>query len=148
MEESLAASALLPAVLARFPRRAANVLAIFGDDLAHVLRVHSGLWSDVGDGAAEADIIANDVDAVRFFEKIVDVRLPHAEVSVEIASIVWFVTISHLCSFGSSEWSMKCRARAMGHRPRGEGRDYSLDQSRSVPHVLARNGAGSPAGPA
>jgi hypothetical protein len=82
--------------LLRFAGRANYVFAILLDHLSNFLGVQSRLWSDVGDGTTEADVVTYEIDAIRILEQVVDVGLANTEASVDIATVVRFFTISHV----------------------------------------------------
>src|SRR5579885_1331536 len=82
------AAAFLPAFAAR--RRAPtlrellDVLAIVGNHVADVPRVQARVRAGIGNRAAEAHIVANELGSGGILEQVVDVGLAHAEASVDI----------------------------------------------------------------
>jgi hypothetical protein len=83
-------------VFAILARGATDIRAIVVNHVTDLASVLTCVRPRIGHGAPETHVIANDGSSVRIFEKIIDVGLPHAEVPVEIASIVGFLAISHL----------------------------------------------------
>jgi len=57
--------------------------------------VLSSLRPRVSNGAAEADVIADDIDAGRILEEIVYICLTDTESSVNVSAIVSFATFGH-----------------------------------------------------
>jgi hypothetical protein len=86
---------LPPSTLSILSGDLADVFAIFLDQLADVSprfrRVHAG----IGNRPAEADVVADVVDALRVLEKFFDVDLSNAEPSVFVASVVRLLVIAH-----------------------------------------------------
>jgi hypothetical protein len=95
---TLATSAFVAAALSNATGHAADIFPVLIDDLAHMLGMESRLRTGVRDRATKPNVVANDVDAVGIFENVLDILLPHAKMSVEIASIMSFVPISHPCA--------------------------------------------------
>jgi hypothetical protein len=82
-----------------FSGRTHHILAIVFDQMANLERVQSGLRANVGNGAAKPNVVAYEIDTVRVLEQLIDVGLPNAKASVEVATVVRFLTISHVpCS--------------------------------------------------
>jgi hypothetical protein len=77
---------------------AADVVTILIDQFAEVLRIQSGLRARVGDRAAEPHVVAHGIHARRVLEQIIHVGLTNSKASVDVASIVRVVTISHVLS--------------------------------------------------
>jgi hypothetical protein len=83
----------------RFPGRAQHILAILVNHLTDFQRVQARLRPDVSDGAAEANIVAHEIDSFGIFEQIIDIGLTDAEAAVDIPTVVGFFAISHVpCS--------------------------------------------------
>jgi len=74
---------------------AGHVIAIVRDQLVNVLAALASVGSGIGDCATESDIVAYHVDAIRILEQILDVFLPHTEISVDVAPVVCFLMIAH-----------------------------------------------------
>jgi hypothetical protein len=92
----LPAAAFLSAARVGPSRRLVHILTVFLDALADLASMHSGLRAGICYGAAQSNVVSNDVDTIRFLEQIIDVRLPDPKMSVKVASVVRLVTISHL----------------------------------------------------
>ena len=74
---------------------AGHVVAVIRDQLVNVLAALAGVRPGVGDCAAESDIVAYHVDAIRILEQVLDVLLPYTEISVDVAPVVCFLMIAH-----------------------------------------------------
>jgi hypothetical protein len=73
-----------------------HILPVLLDQFADLPRVQAGGRSDIGDRAAEADIIADNFDATRVLEYVFHICLADAEASIEISTVVRLVPFSHL----------------------------------------------------
>jgi hypothetical protein len=80
----------------RFAGRAQHSLAILVNHLTNLPRMQSRLRANVGNGAAQAYIVADEINSARILQQIIDVGLPNAKASVDIATIVRFCAISHV----------------------------------------------------
>jgi hypothetical protein len=74
---------------------AVDVLAVIGDSLADLDRRFGSVDARVRHGAAEADIVANNVHSVGIFEHFFDIDLPNAEPPVNVAPVVSLSVIAH-----------------------------------------------------
>jgi hypothetical protein len=68
---------------------------VFVDQLTNVARVIAGLGSGDSHRAAEADVIADDIDAGGILQEIVHVCLANPESSVDVSAVVSFATFGH-----------------------------------------------------
>jgi hypothetical protein len=80
----------------RFAGRAHHVLAILVNHLTNFPRVQSRLRANIGDGAAQTDVVTHEINPSRVLEQTIDVGLPNAKTSIDISTIVRFSTISHV----------------------------------------------------
>jgi hypothetical protein len=88
----LAARATRAVLASHFP----YILSVVFDEVADSCGVLSRLRTDVGNGAAEPDVVTHELGPVGVLEQVVDVLLAHAKPTIEVASIMRFVMISHV----------------------------------------------------
>ena len=101
----------LPAAAARTLLSAGgapDVLLVLVDQLTNVPGVTACLRTGVGYRAAEADIIANDVDAGGILEEVVYICLANPETPVDVSAIVSLATFGHCCALLSEVIYLEC----------------------------------------
>jgi hypothetical protein len=102
------------------PGGASDVRSILVDEVTDMARVDAGLRSGVGDRAAEANVIANRIDAGRVLEDVVDVGLTNPESPVHVSPVVSLSTFGHAAALLSEVISLECgKQQADGERGRG-----------------------------
>ena len=73
-----------------------NLVVVQVDQVLDVLAARARLWTRIRYGTTEADIILDDVGACGIFERVLDVRLLHAEVPIDVATVMRCVTFRHV----------------------------------------------------
>ena len=73
-----------------------DVVLILVDQPLDLLATRAGLWSGIGDGTAQSNVVADEIRACRILERILHVGLLHLEVTVDIATIVCLAAFRHL----------------------------------------------------
>src|SRR6185503_4525178 len=130
------AAAISASARRRTTRCLVHVFAIFLDHFTNVTRAQTCLRSVVRDGAAEPHIVAHGVDTAGIFEQIVDILLPDAEASIDIAAIVRLVTFTH-ATLLVRQGLNSCTSHSMRQSP---GLDSRRRAARALPFWFSKGG--------
>jgi len=108
----LSRSTLLPrGAFAIAPYKVIDVTLVCVDQLFDTLAARASLGACIGNGAAQSNVIADEIGACRIFQRILHVGLLHLEVTVDIATVVRLAAFRHLlmlrlvwCAWLGADW--------------------------------------------